>query len=256
VRRTRASLAAAVLIAAAASPLHAQEVTPKQGDFTVLMFGGGSAYTRLQNVTVADTMRADSFPARLALSTTTTVGLGGSFWFRDWLALRVTVSYAPTHFTLRMEEADRDSLLGPDAGTALLRFSDASVYTFATTAEFAMPSAGKRVAPYLLMGAGAVTFTVDDQEGSTLADEVGSGRTDLAAMLGAGMRVRLQGNRVSLAFELTDHFTRSPVPANTGRTLATTDELVLINRSHPAASDDSASYVHDVTFAAGLVFRP
>ena len=226
----------------------------ERGAITVSLLAGGSAFTRLQTVTVEN---GGSFPGSLALSTTTALGGEGTYWLRDWLGLRVQASYAPGEFQLRMSEEGRDSLLGADAGPSDLRFSDIAIYTYDARAVVALPFTVQPARLTGMLGVGGATFVADDKDAGGLdaAMEGASTRTRLSGVIGLGLRIPLRSGRVALSFELTDHVARSPVPANDGRILLRTDRLRVVNDAHPASPDDSAYYLHDVSFFGGLVFR-
>lgn len=254
-----ASCAAALLTLAA--PLHAQsdrstESLVGAGSVTLSLLAGGSAFSKLQSVTV-DAGVDSTYPAELAIATTTALGMESTYWIRSWIGVRVQAAYAPAEFQLRMREDSRDSLLGPDAGPSDLRFSDVSVYTYSAALLVDLPFPTGATSPYAFIGVGGSTFLADDAEARGL-DAAMAGDDDLtrlATVLGAGLRVPLRGGRVALSFEFSDQITRTPVPANDDRVLYRSDAFSVLNAAHPTAPDDSAFYVHDISFFAGLVFR-
>lgn len=257
-------LLAAVLACAAALPHElAGQGTPVRighpvhpGAITISLLAGGSAFSKLQPVTV-ETPGGETYPAALALSTTTTLGAEVSYWLRNWLGLRLQGSYAPGEFQLRMREERRDSLLGPDAGPSDLRFSDVSAYTYAGAAVLNLPLATGRTQPYALLGAGAVSYGADEQDarGLEAAFEGSDRSTRVAGLAGLGLRVPLREGSVALTFELTDHVSRTPVPGDDDRLLLDTEGFDVFNRHHPEDSEGSTRYVHDVSFFVGLFFR-
>lgn len=269
-RRSRATAraaatgaAAALLLFAVAAPATAQQRgTPdplvRRGGFTLSLQAGGSAFTTVQDVTVERSDgTGEDYPSSLAVSTSTAIGGEATYWFREWLGLRLQAAYVPSEFELRMQEADRDSLLGPTSGPNELRFSGVSIYNYDLLAVLS-PVIGSRTHPYLLVGGGASSF-IADSKGAAGLDSVFSGArqsTSGSALLGAGLRVPLKGGRVALSFELTNHLTRSPVPGKTGRELLDDGMVRVVDTPHPAAQDDNAYWLYHVSFFAGLTFAP
>lgn len=265
-RKSRSATLAAALVAVAAAlgaliavpaALAAQEDDEGRVALMITMHAGGTAFTRMQNITVeVPGSTQGTYAGSLAASTAATLGADLTVWFRPWLGARLHMVYAPSNFELRLTEEDREEVLGTEADYRSLNYSDLSLFSLTGAIVLALPIQSSHVAPYALLGMGGALLSADDRGAQNLetAFEGNAAAAGLVAVAGAGLKIPLNTGRVSLSFEITDHVMRSPIPVHDDRVLLDTSDLRVVNRQHPSAVEDDARYMHSVGIAAGVSF--
>ncbi|HUF12211.1 MAG TPA: hypothetical protein VMN78_03850 [Longimicrobiales bacterium] len=255
-RAARAAALAATLVTLPAA-LAAQDDSGRRVALMVTVHAGGTAFTRMQNITVdAPGSEQGTYAGSLAASTAASLGADLTVWFGPWLGARLHMLYAPSNFELRLTEEDREEVLGVEADYRSLDYSDLSLFALTGAVVLALPIRSAQVAPYALLGMGGALLSADDRGAQNLntAFEGNPASASLIGVAGVGIKIPLNAGRVSISFEITDHVMRSPIPEHDDRVLLETAELSVVNRQHPMAAEDDARYMHSVGIAAGLSF--
>lgn len=255
--RARAAAALAVALLAGTTDARAQTDVARPFALSVTVHAGGTAFTRMQNITVeAAGLLQPSYPGEIAASTAATLGADMTLWFRPWLGARIHFLYAPSNFELRLTEEDREEVLGEASSYESLDYSDLSLFMMTGAVVLALPIRSAHVAPYALLGLGGALFSADRRGAQGLDAAFDGYATAMqgVAVAGIGLKIPLNAGRVSLSFEITDHVMRTPIPEHDDRVLLDTGTLRAINQQHPLAVEDDARYMHSVGIAAGLSF--
>lgn len=249
----RARLMAAVLSGCAAwvavAPVAAQTPAERlfqKGVVTVGISGGGAAFSDFQRGEAIN--GSTEFDRRLSAQTTVAVAANVTYWpARQW-GVRVHGSYSPSRFVLN-EAEQQSGRVSAEASLARL-----GVFMADFDILFRAPIVWGRVAPYGLIGAGAVEYRANPALTAPIPAEAEtsfqSGRRRLfAGVLGIGARIPLDDHDFHLTFELTDHITRSPVDSPVQ---GMTRDGVFLDPDGWGTEDDGAGVTSHVRLMVGL----
>jgi hypothetical protein len=175
---------------------------------------GGSAFTDFQRGTARPLAEADlpDFRRRVSARTTGGAGLWAAYWVTGALAVRGGVGYAPSSFTVWHEPEAQRAL--DTRGEATPEYAGLGVLLADAGVMFRFPLALGRVVPYGMVGGGVIRYGTRD--GGALPPEAqerfAAGEWHGAAgTAGLGAAIPLQRGDLLLTFELTSHFSRTPL---------------------------------------------
>lgn len=179
-----------------------------QPGFTVGLAAGGAAFSAFQRGQA--TAGFTEFDRRLSAQTTVAASGNVTYWMTRRWGLRAHGSFSPSRFVLN--EAEQAS----GRVSAEASFARLSIFMADVDLLFRVPVLWGRVAPYALVGAGAVEYRADPATTEPIPAEAArsfrsGSRRRFAGVFGVGARVPLDQHAFHLTFELTNHLTRSPV---------------------------------------------
>lgn len=229
----------------------------------IWLLSGGAAFTAFRNQEVRAIPDAEdprSFERAITAASTISLTLMGAYRISEAWRLRAGFSFAPSYFTIRMEERDREFLEAAGYPSVVARYADLDIWLTEASALRRIGVGISAVQPYALAGIGAIRY----QDRGSAEDSVpggvrgslapGDGTTRLAAVVGAGAEIRLQ-RTLGLHFELSNHvttqFLRTAEPD-----VADFDGVVLL--TDPTGSDaelgGDVRFVNHLRFMAGVSF--
>lgn len=241
------------LVCTMAGPGVAQQPTFERTGPSLAIYLGGAAYSdfqRRQSVVPdgGSISGEEAVERRLAAESSATFGAAASYWAdRNW-GLRLHLSYAPSRFEVKTDalSGDRPAIgTGPEAAGLGIWMYDADLL-------FGLPIRFRRFSPYVLLGGGAITYQVSQEESAVLPEEAavdfekGGSRTEVAGVVGIGALVPLRTPDLALSFELSDHIAGTPLR-----------QLREEPAEGEAARDDASRTVkvtNNVRFVVGFVF--
>jgi hypothetical protein len=219
------------------------------GVLSIGVAGGGAAFSDFQRGQA--TAGAEEFDRRISAQTTVAVSGNITYWISRYWGVRAHASFSPSRFVLN--EADHSSgRISANANLARLGIfmADADVL-------FRVPLVWGRVAPYGIVGAGAVVYHADPGSTEPIpAEAEGSFRSNtrrqFAGVFGVGAMIPLERNSFHLTFEVTNHLTGSPV--DVPMTGMTEDGRLLLDPDGWGNEDDGAGLTSNVRLLVGIAF--
>lgn len=183
------------------------------GNVALTISGGGAAFTDFQQDpmsmsagqgTTLDVMR------RISARTAGTASAGLAVWVSKTLAVQLSGTYTPTEFRVVNQGPVMSMGFADTTEYARLGITDLSANVLLRP-----PVSFGRFAPYAIIGAGVLRYDVTGDAAKVPfearpAFESGS-RTQPMVVLGVGGVIPLQRKHLLLAFDLTDHLTRTPL---------------------------------------------
>ena len=235
----------------AAAPRPSADHLFHSGNVALTLSAGGAAFTDFRR-DEAQLAPPDGLPLpftrRVAAQTTLTGAASLQLWLNRIAAIRVQTAWVPTRFSVSIRDSDAPSSLDTT------RYSRLDIWLYDASLLLRPPVALGRVAPYVILGAGAINYRVKDGAGDLPPEAAAafrdSNRLQWAGNLGVGAVLPLQRDNLLLSFELTDHFTRTPL-GDEGR------ELIFDTGGTAVGSDagsepDAISLASTVRLTVGL----
>lgn len=231
----------------------------------IWLLSGGAAFTSLRNqevraIPIPDSEDSRSFERAITAASTLSLTVMAAYRISEAWRLRAGFSFAPSYFTIRMEDRDREFLEAAGYPPDVARYADLDIWLTEASALRRIGVGISAVQPYALAGIGAIRY----QDRGSPEDSVpagvrgslapGDGTTRLAAVLGAGAEIRLQ-RTLGLHFELSNHVTTQFL--RTGEPdAAQFDGVELL--TDPVGSDaelgGDVRFVNHLRFVAGVSF--
>lgn len=215
---------ALTLVLLAAAPASGQ-LTPdrwlQRGTLVLTAEAGGAAFTdfhRAQAQPIESSAGLADFRRRVSAHTSGTLGASASYWMARTWGVRVGGAWVPTSFSVWNEESaqrvlDQGGDGEPPRYTALdIMMADAAVV-------FRFPHSFGRVAPYGLVGGSYVRYRTrgEDELPPEARQQFSAGRwSGPAALFGIGAVLPLERKNILMAFELTNHLSRTPLHRHAG----------------------------------------
>lgn len=205
------------------SAAHGQVLAAGERGIEAAFFTGASFYgaflERTGRATLLDSdgrpLASDEFRRTISARGAGSIGAALSYWFTPTWAVRVHGSYSRSRFTVDDEPVDDDDDTLSSAGLREPgRLAPLTVRTYDASLVFRIPARVGELAPYALLGGGVISYRAHPKEGRDVpvgargAFSRGT-RRDIAGVAGIGTIYSL--GRASLAVEVTDHISRSPV---------------------------------------------
>lgn len=229
----------------------------------IWLLSGGAAFTSLRNQEVRaipDAEDSRSFERAITAASTISLTLMSAYRISEAWRLRAGFSFAPSYFTIRMEERDREFIEDAGYPPDVARYADLDIWLTEASALRRIGVGISAVQPYALAGIGAIRYqgrgAAEDSVPAGVRRSLGpgDGTTRLAAVLGAGAEIRLQ-RTLGLHFELSNHVTTQFL--RTGEPdLAEFDGVDLL--TDPVGSDaelgGDVRFVNHLRFVAGVSF--
>lgn len=205
-------LAAALAAAMGASAAVAQEIRPV---VTLGVFGGGGAFSDLQRQDLrlihptSGIVRLDD--QTVAAHPGAAVGAHLTYWRGSW-GLRLQGGYGNTRVDVqRAGSAGEDGPSGDGAAVDL--------WNYDLAIAFRLPLSLRVARPYAVVGGGGIEYRLkpgDDAAGPMWLFGGETKKTHMAGLVGVGAEVPLASRGFALAFEVDNHFSRTPVAAREG----------------------------------------
>jgi hypothetical protein len=217
-----------------------------QPGFTVGLAAGGAAFSDFQRGQA--TAGVTEFDRRLSAQTTVAVSGNVTYWLTRRWGLRAHGSYSPSRFVLN--EAEQAS----GRVSAEASFARLSIFMADVDLLFRVPVLWGRIAPYGLVGAGAVEYRADPATKEPIPAEAersfrSGSRRRFAGVFGVGARIPLDRHAFHLTFELTNHLTRSPVDVPVE---GMTAEGLFLDPDGWGNEDDGAGLTSNVRLMVGV----
>lgn len=206
------------------SAAHAQVLAAGERGIEAAFFTGASFYgaflERTGRATLLDSdgqaLSSNEFRRTISARGAGSIGAALSYWLTPTWAVRVHGSYSRSRLTVEDEPVDGDDD-GVPSSSGLRepgRLAPLTVRTYDASLVFRIPARVGELAPYALLGGGVISYRAHPGEGRQIpvgargAFNRGT-RRDLAGVAGIGTIYSL--GRASLALEVTDHISRSPI---------------------------------------------
>jgi hypothetical protein len=233
-------------VAASATAQTPAERLFQTGVVTVGIAGGGAAFSAFQRGQAL--AGSTEFDRRLSAQTTVAVSGTVTWWLARHWGARLHGSYSPSRFVLN-EAEQLSGRVSAEASLARL-----GVFMADFDILFRAPIVWGRVAPYGLVGAGAVEYRADPALREPIPAEAATSfesgtRRRFAGVFGVGARIPLDDHAFHLTFELTNHLTRSPVDSPVR---GMTREGVYLDPDGWGTEDDGAGLTSNVRLMIGL----
>lgn len=238
------------------APLAAQKVTAEHlfrpGSVAVSLYAGGAAFSPFQRSAVS-AAGAPEYDRRVSAHTSTALGAEFMWWLSPSWGLRLHGSFLPSRFDVQQDAVEpRSRSLAAGDSTV---WRGLNVVLADVSALIRPPFTFGRVAPYAIIGGGVVSYR---PRGSGplppgLESAFGDGaRTAFAGVAGIGAAVPLQRDNLILSFAVTDHVTRTPVPAGDEPLLPEPAAGTVVEVDAPVEHHDRVSITSNVRLMVGL----
>ena len=200
-------------VCALAHPAAAQVDDEPRSTLAVTLYGGGAAFSDLQRRSVLYAVageEARQFDQAVSAAPAVFGGLHVAFWPSPTWGIRATYSATRSHFeTYSLERGGSADATDPAAAPARL-----SMHHIGGDFIFRLPIRVRRVGSYAFLGAGRTTYMTGEPESDAALRTTPRERSRVTGTIGAGARVPLQRERLSLEFELASYVGRAPWSAD------------------------------------------